>query len=39
MQLLAEQLELQKIKNGSRHSLNINTSIRYTFPFDNHFAR
>ena len=31
--------ELQQIRNCSRLSLNIHTSIRYRFPFDNHFAR
>jgi len=38
MQLLAQQLELQQIRNCSRHSLNIHTSIRYSFPFDKHSA-
>jgi len=38
MQLLAEQLELQQIRNCSKRSLNIHTSIRYSFPFDKHFA-
>ena len=38
MQLLAEQLELQQIRNCSRRSLNIHTSVRYSFHFDKHFA-
>jgi hypothetical protein len=38
MQLLAQQLELQQIWNSSRRSLNTHTSIRYSFPFDKHFA-
>ena len=38
MQLLAQQLELQQIRNCSKHSLDIHTSVRYSFLFDNHFA-
>ena len=38
MQLLAQQLELQQIRNCSSHSLNIHTSIRYSNPSDKHFA-
>jgi hypothetical protein len=38
MQLLAQQLELQQIWNCSRNSWNIHTAIRYSSPFDKHFA-
>jgi len=38
MHLLAQQLELQQIRNCSRHSLDSHTSIRYSLPSNKHFA-
>ena len=38
MQLSAEQLELQQIRNCSKRSLNIHISVRYRFHFYKHFA-
>jgi len=39
MQLLAEQLELQQIRNCSKRSLNIHTSVPYRFLFESPFSR